>query len=258
MWSVSIMTWFNALIMQGSNLILYNWLFWFCTDHCNVCRLCSRNSWRIRMANYARFVETLLELLPLVMSLLLAMSVPSLFVVLAMNTRGEMGIRRALSVKLGTRDTKVSLASHNLHEDYLVLCFSSINGGIWIFCSVIGSPRVDGDDDEDDIDDLENEFSYSQGKMKARSQWHGDDVELSGSSRHESQQPIPLLTNGQPVSQSDSLFINIYMQNFFVNLIISWLPRIGCASKNQIQITCQSRISNFVTLHYCCLYRKSE
>lgn len=82
------------------------------------------------MANYARFVETLLELLPLVMSLLLAMSVPSLFVVLAMNTRGEMGIRRALSVKLGTRDTKVSLASHNLHEDYLVLCFSSINGGI--------------------------------------------------------------------------------------------------------------------------------
>ncbi|KAL0394252.1 UNVERIFIED_CONTAM: Cellulose synthase A catalytic subunit [UDP-forming] [Sesamum latifolium] len=63
-----------------------------------------------------------------------------------------------------------------------------------------GSPRVDGDDDEDDIDDLENEFSYSQGKVKARSQWHGDDAELSASSRRESQQPIPLLTNGQSVS----------------------------------------------------------
>ncbi|KAG8375778.1 hypothetical protein BUALT_Bualt10G0135700 [Buddleja alternifolia] len=63
-----------------------------------------------------------------------------------------------------------------------------------------GSPRVDGDEDEDDVDDLENEFSYSQGKMKARSQWHGDDAELSASSRRESQQPIPLLTNGQPIS----------------------------------------------------------
>ncbi|KAK6119614.1 hypothetical protein DH2020_046637 [Rehmannia glutinosa] len=62
------------------------------------------------------------------------------------------------------------------------------------------SPRVEGDDDEDGIDDLENEFIYSQGKVKARSQWHGDDAELSASLRRESQQPIPLLTNGQPVS----------------------------------------------------------
>lgn len=71
-----------------------------------------------------------------------------------------------------------------------------------LFFLYIGSPRVDGDDDEDDIDDLENELNYSQGKLKARSQWHGDEVELSASSRHESQQPIPLLTNGQPVSQA--------------------------------------------------------
>ena len=81
-------------------------------------------------------------------------------------------------------------------------------GAYGLICSVIGSPRVDGDDDEEDDDDLENEFSYSQGKMKARSQWQADEVELSASSRHESQQPIPLLTNGQQVSQANTLMIN--------------------------------------------------
>ncbi|KAI7987795.1 putative cellulose synthase A catalytic subunit 1 [UDP-forming] [Camellia lanceoleosa] len=59
-----------------------------------------------------------------------------------------------------------------------------------------GSPRVDGDDEEDDVDDLENEFNYNQGK--ARRQWQGEDADLSSSSRHESQ-PIPLLTNGRSV-----------------------------------------------------------
>ncbi|GFS44994.1 cellulose synthase 1 [Actinidia rufa] len=63
-----------------------------------------------------------------------------------------------------------------------------------------GSPRVEGDDEEeDDVDDLENELNYAQGNSKARRQWQGEDAELSSSSRHESQ-PIPLLTNGQPVS----------------------------------------------------------
>lgn len=62
-----------------------------------------------------------------------------------------------------------------------------------------GSPRVDGDDDEDEVDDLENEFNYGQGNVKARSQWERDDADLSSSSRHESQRPIPLLTNGQAV-----------------------------------------------------------
>ncbi|GMP94586.1 hypothetical protein CsSME_00044002 [Camellia sinensis var. sinensis] len=62
-----------------------------------------------------------------------------------------------------------------------------------------GSPRVDGDDEEDDVDDLENEFNYTQGNSIARRQWHGEDADLSSSSRHESQ-PIRLLTNGQPVS----------------------------------------------------------
>lgn len=66
-------------------------------------------------------------------------------------------------------------------------------------CFFSGSPRVDGDDDEDDVDDIENEFNYVQGSSKAKRQWHGEDAELSTSARHESQQPIPLLTNGQSV-----------------------------------------------------------
>ncbi|KAI3958218.1 hypothetical protein MKW92_030144 [Papaver armeniacum] len=53
-----------------------------------------------------------------------------------------------------------------------------------------GSPRVEGDDEEDDIDDLENEF--------ARRRWQEEDVDLSSS--HESQLPIPRLTNGRQVS----------------------------------------------------------
>uniref|UniRef100_A0A251VTU7 Cellulose synthase n=1 Tax=Helianthus annuus TaxID=4232 RepID=A0A251VTU7_HELAN len=64
-----------------------------------------------------------------------------------------------------------------------------------------GSPRVDGDEDEDDVDDLENEFDYVQGNGKTRHQWQQEDSEFSSSSRrHESQQPIPRLTNGQEVS----------------------------------------------------------
>ena len=63
---------------------------------------------------------------------------------------------------------------------------------------------MDGDDDEDDVDDLENEFNYTQGNSKARRKWQGEDANLSSSSRHESQQPIPLLTNGQPVGNSNN------------------------------------------------------
>ena len=73
---------------------------------------------------------------------------------------------------------------------------------IWVVKVVffLGSPRVDGDDEEDDVDDIENEFNYAQGNSKARRQWQGEDADLSSSSRREPQQPIPLLTNGQPVS----------------------------------------------------------
>ena len=69
-----------------------------------------------------------------------------------------------------------------------------------------GSPRVEGDDEEDDIDDLENEFNYTQGNGTARRQWKGEDADLSSSSRHESLQPIPLLTNGHLVSDEDNSY----------------------------------------------------
>lgn len=55
------------------------------------------------------------------------------------------------------------------------------------------------------MDDLENEFNYTQGSKQARGKWQGDDIELSSSSRHESHQPIPLLTNGQSVSKNTDL-----------------------------------------------------
>ena len=64
---------------------------------------------------------------------------------------------------------------------------------------------MEGDDEEDDVDDLENEFNYVRGTSKARREWQGEDVDLSSSSRHESQ-PIRLLTNGQPVSEEFNLF----------------------------------------------------
>ncbi|KAK9682663.1 hypothetical protein RND81_10G087900 [Saponaria officinalis] len=57
-----------------------------------------------------------------------------------------------------------------------------------------GSPRVSGDDEEEDVDDIENEFNYARGTSKAKQQWHG-----SSSPRHESQ-TIPLLTHGQVIS----------------------------------------------------------
>ncbi|KAL0407644.1 UNVERIFIED_CONTAM: Cellulose synthase A catalytic subunit [UDP-forming] [Sesamum radiatum] len=85
-----------------------------------------------------------------------------------MSMSGKMEISHAHSVRLGTRDTK------GVQELTVMM--------------------------KRKIDDLENEFNYSQGKSKARSQWLGDDVELSASSRRESQQPIPLLTHGQSVS----------------------------------------------------------
>lgn len=74
--------------------------------------------------------------------------------------------------------------------------FSFIADVLNNFLNVVGSTRVEGDEDEDDVDDIENEFNYAQGANKARRQRHGE--EFSSSSRHESQ-PIPLLTHGHAV-----------------------------------------------------------
>ncbi|XP_047327715.1 cellulose synthase A catalytic subunit 1 [UDP-forming]-like isoform X2 [Impatiens glandulifera] len=58
-----------------------------------------------------------------------------------------------------------------------------------------GSPRVEGDEEEDDVDDLENEFNYYGKKIKIKSKarhWQEEDAnEISSSSRHHESQPIP-------------------------------------------------------------------
>jgi len=65
-----------------------------------------------------------------------------------------------------------------------------------------GSPRVDGDEEEEDVDDLDNEFNYRPGAGKAavNQQWQPGDADLSSSSRHEGQHHIPRLTSGQQMS----------------------------------------------------------
>jgi cellulose synthase A len=65
-----------------------------------------------------------------------------------------------------------------------------------------GSPRVPGDEEEDGVDDLDNEFNYVQGNGKGL-QWQlqgqGDDIDISSSSRHEPHHRIPRLTSGHQV-----------------------------------------------------------
>lgn len=74
-----------------------------------------------------------------------------------------------------------------------------------------GSPRVDGDEEEDDVDDLENEFNYTHGgrdgrqqRAEAMMQWQmhgrGEEIDSVTSSRQDPQTQLPLLTNGQAVS----------------------------------------------------------
>ncbi|VAI42755.1 unnamed protein product [Triticum turgidum subsp. durum] len=62
-----------------------------------------------------------------------------------------------------------------------------------------GSPRVPGDEEEEDVDDLDNEFNYKQGNGKGP-EWQGEDIDLSSSSRHEPHHRIPRLTSGQQMS----------------------------------------------------------
>ncbi|GAB4854117.1 glycosyltransferase 2 [Ancistrocladus abbreviatus] len=119
------------------------------------------------------------------MSLLLAMNVPFQYAGLAMSMREKMATSVAPQCKTRYKRQR-------------------------------GSPRVEGDDEEDDVDDLDNEFNYAQGNNKARRQWQGEVAHLSSSSRHESQ-PIPLLTNGQPVGIAlESMLVNMFVYEFIV------------------------------------------
>ncbi|KAM7276299.1 hypothetical protein ACFE04_018165 [Oxalis oulophora] len=65
----------------------------------------------------------------------------------------------------------------------------------------VGCARVEGDKDEDDIDDLEHEFNFSRDRAAADAAHNGYyqsayDYDLSPQDSHRQPQ-IPLLTNGQ-------------------------------------------------------------
>jgi hypothetical protein len=64
-----------------------------------------------------------------------------------------------------------------------------------------GSPRVVGDDEEEDVDDLENEFDYKKGEGKVRQQVQY----MDGTDRNQQPPQIALLTNAVHVYTSTNL-----------------------------------------------------
>lgn len=73
---------------------------------------------------------------------------------------------------------------------------------------------MDGDEDEEDVDDIDNEFNYRQGAGKTlNQQWQPGDADLSSSSRHDAHR-IPRLTSGQQVLTKllscQCIFFNLY------------------------------------------------
>ncbi|KAG0463868.1 hypothetical protein HPP92_019937 [Vanilla planifolia] len=67
-----------------------------------------------------------------------------------------------------------------------------------------GSPQLEGDDEEDDVDDLESEFDHAKTDCKTTQMWspqgREEAVDLSSSSRHEPYHCIMRLTSRQQVS----------------------------------------------------------
>jgi hypothetical protein len=91
-----------------------------------------------------------------------------------------------------------------------------------------GCPRVQGDEEEEDVDDLDNEFNYKQDNGKGP-EWQlgqGEDVDLSSSSRHEPHHRIPRLTSGHQVILLSLFYLalskadNFFYTNCFVNTLI--------------------------------------
>lgn len=125
---------------------------------------------------------------------------------------------------------------------------------VWIFKKnffILGCPRVAGDEDEDDIDDLENEFSFA-GKNREDMQY-GAEAMLQGQMRFgrgtdvdmpqgvNAVSNVPLLTNGEMVCCHCLVFCcfgffllnvaNAYMVNLsivFQNLSVA--PIVKCAT----------------------------
>lgn len=79
---------------------------------------------------------------------------------------------------------------------------------VWVLIS--GSPRVEGDEEEDDTDDIEYEFDYGVGTLGRQGSGpvpsvyggsgHAGSYENASSSREDSSMEIPLLTYGEEVN----------------------------------------------------------
>lgn len=155
----------------------------------------------------ARFVGMNLRLV-MESCLLPAMNVLSPFVDFAMSMKEEKEPKLALSAKLDTSGLKVwKLALSAKLETSSVLI---TNIDVWVLIS--GSPRVEGDEEEDDTDDIEHEFDYGVEILRQGSgpvsfvygrSGHAGTYEYGSSSRQGSStdgMEIPLLTYGEEVN----------------------------------------------------------
>ncbi|KAG0449420.1 hypothetical protein HPP92_027359 [Vanilla planifolia] len=106
------------------------------------------------------------------------------------------------SARVDTRGTKV----HVLPLLLLVFLgfFKLIFHSYAHLCGFKGSPQLEGDDEEDDVDDLESEFDHAKTDCKTTQMWspqgREEAVDLSSSSRHEPYHCIMRLTSRQQVS----------------------------------------------------------
>lgn len=70
---------------------------------------------------------------------------------------------------------------------------------------IVGFPRVEGDEDEDDIDDLDKEFDYAKDEASGFSRYAGPiSTQTAATLSHESPQGlnVPLLTYSEEVKKS--------------------------------------------------------
>lgn len=109
-------------------------------------------------------------------NLLPAMNVLSLFAETVMNMREERALSHALNVEPDTSALKVIQAAQMLLFPYCLLVNMNIK-----FNQIPGSARVDGDEEEDEFDDLDNEFDYESNDHRYHQ--HGGDANAP-SGRH--------------------------------------------------------------------------